>query len=75
MDRKSKIDPVLKVELVEKYLRNEISTSEAARRAGLSGNGTDAFRKWIDIYRNEGSGFPKSNTQTHHVFICDLIVS
>ena len=55
MDRKSKIDPVLKVELVKKYLRNEISTSEAARRAGLSGNGTDAFRKWIDIYRNEGS--------------------
>ena len=55
MSRKSKIDPALKVELVEKYLRDEIGIREAGRQAGLSGNGTEAFRKWIDIYRNEGS--------------------
>ena len=54
MSRKSKIDPALKVELVEKYLRDEIGIREAARQAGLSCNGTDAFRKWINIYRNEG---------------------
>ena len=29
MSRKSKIDPVLKVELVERYLRNEIGINEA----------------------------------------------
>jgi len=54
MSRKSKIDPVLKVELVEKYLRDEIGIREAARQAGLSGCGTESFRKWVDIYRNEG---------------------
>lgn len=36
MSRKSKIDPVWKVELVERYLRNEIGVMEAARLAGLS---------------------------------------
>jgi len=56
MSRKSKIDPVLKVHLVEQYLRNEISIREAGRLAGLSGSGTDTFRKWIDIYQNEGPG-------------------
>jgi transposase-like protein len=54
MSRKSKIDPVLKVELVERYLRNEIGIREAGRLAGLSGNGTDSIRKWITIYQNEG---------------------
>ena len=54
MSRKSKIDPVLKLELVEMYLRDEIGIREAAKQAGLSGNGTEPFRKWIDIYQNEG---------------------
>ena len=54
MSRKSKIDPVLKVQLVEQYLRNEIRISEVGRLAGLSGNGIDSFRKWVNIYRNEG---------------------
>ena len=54
MSERKKIDPVLKVELVEKYLRDEIGMREAARQAGLSGCGTEAFRKWVDIYRNEG---------------------
>ena len=31
MSRKNKIDPALKVELVEKYLRDEIGIYEAAR--------------------------------------------
>ena len=54
MSKKSKIDPVLKVQLVEQYLRDEIGIREAGRLAGLSGNGTDSFRKWVNIYRNEG---------------------
>ena len=36
MSRKSKINPELKVELVEKYPRGEIGLSEACRLAGLS---------------------------------------
>ena len=39
MSRKSKIDPALKVQLVEQYLRGEIGIREAARLAGLSGSG------------------------------------
>ena len=54
MSRKSKIDPSLKVELVERYLEGEISVKEAGRLAGLAGNGADTFHKWVNIYRNEG---------------------
>ena len=54
MSRKSKIDSALKVELVERYLKDEIGIREAARTAGLSGSGTDTFRKWVNIYQNEG---------------------
>ena len=54
MSRKSKIDPALKVKLVERYLRNEIGVREAGRQAGLAGNGSEVFRKWINIYQNEG---------------------
>ena len=54
MSRKSKIDPALKVELVERYLRNEIGVREAGRLAGLAGNGTSAFRQWVNIYQNNG---------------------
>ena len=54
MSRKSKIDPVLKVELVERYLRNEVGVTEAARLAGLSS--PKSFSAWVSIYRNEGPG-------------------
>lgn len=54
MSKRKKIDPVLKVELVEKYLKDEIGIREASRQAGLSGNGTESFRKWVNIYQNEG---------------------
>ena len=54
MSRKSKIDPVLKVELVEKYLRSEISITEGCALAGLSQKTTAPFRKWVVIYKNEG---------------------
>ena len=54
MSRKSKIDPSLKVELVEKYLRDEIGLYEAARLAGMSGKTATPVRRWINIYQNEG---------------------
>ena len=54
MSRKAEINPDLKVRLVESYLRSEIGIREAARQAGLAGNGTESFRKWINIYKNEG---------------------
>ena len=52
MSRKSKFDPVLKVKLVERYLRNEIGMSEAARLAGIASR--KSFGAWVRIYRNEG---------------------
>lgn len=54
MSRKSKIDPALKVELVEKYLNHEIGIYEAARLAGMSGKTVNPVRRWINIYENEG---------------------
>jgi len=54
MPRKSKVDPALKVKLVEEYLRGEIGIREAGRLAGLEGNGTDVVRRWINIYEKEG---------------------
>ena len=52
MSRKSKIDAALKVELVEKYLRDEIGINEAARLAGLASD--RSFAGWVSIYRKEG---------------------
>ena len=52
MTRKSKIDPALKVKLVERYLSGEINETEAARLAGSGSWGT--FNRWIIIYKNDG---------------------
>lgn len=52
MSRKSKIDPVLKVELVEKYIRGEIGLLKGSRLAGL--NNDSSFQTWVNIYQNEG---------------------
>ena len=52
MSRKNKIDPVLKVKMVELYLAGEVSKKEAARQAGVDPWGS--FNRWISIYKNEG---------------------
>ena len=52
MSRKSKVDPALKVDLVERYLRGELGASEAARMAGLTRE--TALIDWVSVYRNEG---------------------
>lgn len=51
MSRKSKIDPTLKVLLVERYLAGELSKSGAARLADVT---RWVFTRWIAIYMNEG---------------------
>lgn len=52
MSRKSKVEPVLKVKLVEQYLREEIGMCEAARLAGLASH--KSFAAWVSIYRMNG---------------------
>ena len=52
MSRKGKVDPVLKVQLVEQYLNGVISMEEAARLAGVSA--TESVNQWIRIYQNDG---------------------
>jgi transposase len=51
MSRKSRIDPSLKIRVVEKYLDGKISSTEAAREAGVY---VSTVRQWISLYRNEG---------------------
>ena len=50
MSRKGKIDPTQKVQLVEMYLRAEISITEGTRLAGL--NSRASFKDWVSIYKN-----------------------
>ena len=52
MSRKSKIEPALKVELVERYLKEEIALREAAQRAGLKRE--ESFAHWVSVYLSEG---------------------
>ena len=52
MSRKSKFDPVRKVELVERYLQNEIGMNEAAQLAGSAN--PESFADWVSIYNSEG---------------------
>ncbi len=64
MPRKSKIDSALKISLVESYLRDEISCTEATRQAGLRGRAS--FRSWVRIYQNEGPGGLLAQSRNRH---------
>ncbi len=67
MSRKSKIDPALKVQLVEMYLNGEISIMEAGRLAGLAETSQTPFHKWVNIYRNEGpEGLLEQHNNKHY---------
>ena len=50
MSRKSKIDPVEKVKVVERVLADEISVSEAARLTGVSKN---SIQRWRNLYLSD----------------------
>lgn len=67
MSERKKIDPALKVKLVEKYLRGEIGIYEAARLAGMSGKTSHPVRRWVQIYQNEGpSGLMDQKNKRHY---------
>lgn len=51
MSRKGKLKPEVKLELVERYLKGEISQLQAANEATVDSH---AFRDWLRLYDTEG---------------------
>ena len=51
MSRKSKIDPIVKVKIVEQYLDGEIGLGQASKNLGVA---CQSIRKWISIYQCNG---------------------
>ena len=51
MSRKSKIEPIVKVKIVEQYLAGEIVLNQASKKLGVA---CQCIRKWISIYRCNG---------------------
>ena len=51
MSRKSKIDPVEKVKIIERVLAAEISATEAARLIGVDWS---CIRDWRNLYLSDG---------------------
>jgi transposase-like protein len=51
MSRKEKLEPEVKLELVERYLKGEISQSQASKKAEVDSH---SFRDWIRLYETEG---------------------
>lgn len=51
MSRKSKIDPVEKVKIVERYLNGKISIHQAGKIANIA---YQSVQKWVRIYKAEG---------------------
>ena len=61
MSRKSKIDAVKKVKIVEQYLNGDLSQKGAAKICGVNKR---SVQDWIRIYKTEGpTGLlsPKTN--------------
>ena len=51
MSRRSKIDPVVKIKIVEQYLDGEIGLNQASKKIGVA---CPSIRKWISIYKCNG---------------------
>ena len=51
MSRKSKIDPVEKVKIVERYLNGKIGIKQAGRIANTA---YQSVQRWVRIYKAEG---------------------
>ena len=64
MSRKSKIDSVEKVKMVERVLTGEISCFEAAR---LTGVGKTSILRWRNLYLSDGSTalMPQPNNKVY----------
>ena len=62
MFRKSKIEPVEKVKIVERYLAGEIGIRQAGKELGVDHH---SIRNWISIYRKRSIvGIPTSNSRS-----------
>ena len=64
MSRKSKIDPVEKVKIIERVLADEISATEAARLIGVD---RSSIRDWRNLYLSDGPSalMVQSNNKTY----------
>lgn len=51
MSKRSKIDPVEKVKIVERYLNGEIGMRQAAKELGVT---HQCIRSWVCIYKSKG---------------------
>ena len=51
MFRKSKIEPIEKVKIVERYLAGEIGIRQAGKELGVDPH---SIRNWISIYQYDG---------------------
>ena len=51
MSKKSKIEPVEKVKIVERYLAREIGIWQAGKELGVEHH---SIRNWISIYQYDG---------------------
>ncbi len=62
MSRKSKIEPVEKVKIVERYLAGEIGIRQAGRELGVAHH---SIRNWISIYQYDGPTDYSINRKTN----------
>ena len=61
MSRRSKINPIEKVKIVEGYLNGEIGLNQASKKIGVA---CPSIRKWISIYKYNGpAGLQKKNEE------------
>lgn len=71
MSRKSKIDPVEKVKIVERYLDGKIGIRQAGKELGIA---YQCIQRWVSIYKSEGpTGLlnqPKNKSYSKKLKIC-----
>ena len=63
MSRKSKINPIEKVKIVEQYLNGEIGICQVGRKLGVA---YQSIPKWISIYKCKGLTGLLDQTQNRH---------
>ena len=63
MSRKSKINPIEKVKIVERYLRGEIGMRQAGKELGIA---YQSIQKWVSIYKGKGPAGLLNQSQNNH---------
>ena len=70
MSRKSKINPTVKLKIVEQYLNGEIGLSQAGREVGVD---PQSIKRWISIYKcKEPVGLLNQKTNTSYSKVLKL---